>query len=58
MYTQCLFYIYETKGPWTTKPLNFDNEYFVNLLNRTWRKSSRTGPNGPMQYVLLRVIKT
>jgi len=37
-------------GPWTTKPLNFDNEYFVNLLNRTWRKSSRTGPNGPMQY--------
>lgn len=34
-------------GPWTTKPLRFDNEYFVNLLTRTWRKKQW---NGPPQY--------
>mmetsp|Transcript_33862 Transcript_33862/g.101982 ORF Transcript_33862/g.101982 Transcript_33862/m.101982 type:complete len:728 (-) Transcript_33862:124-2307(-) len=23
-------------GPWTSKPLVFDNEYFVNLMNKDW----------------------
>ncbi len=31
-------------GPWTTHPLRFDNEYFVNLLNRTWKPRKWTGP--------------
>eukprot|EP00937_MAST-01D_sp_MAST-1D-sp2_P002110 g2110.t1 len=25
-------------GPWTSNPLKFDNEYFVNLVGRKWRK--------------------
>lgn len=24
-------------GPWTSRPLQFDNEYFVNLLKLTWK---------------------
>jgi len=31
-------------GPWTTKPLQFDNEYFVNLLHRTWKLREWDGP--------------
>jgi len=31
-------------GPWTTKPLRFDNEYFVNLLHRTWKLREWDGP--------------
>ena len=34
-------------GPWTTHPLRFDNEYFVNLLVRTWRPRKW---DGPLQY--------
>ena len=25
-------------GPWTSDPLKFDNEYFVNLLEKKWKK--------------------
>jgi len=35
-------------GPWTKKPLKFDNEYFKNLLELTWVK--KTLKNGQMQY--------
>jgi hypothetical protein len=31
-------------GPWTTHPLRFDNEYFVNLLTRKWRPKKWDGP--------------
>jgi hypothetical protein len=31
-------------SPWTTKPLQFDNEYFVNLLHRTWKLREWDGP--------------
>lgn len=31
-------------GPWTTKPLRFDNEYFVNLVEKTWVKREWDGP--------------
>lgn len=31
-------------GPWTTKPLSFDNEYFCNLLNLQWRRRDWDGP--------------
>jgi hypothetical protein len=31
-------------GPWTSKPLRFDNEYFVNLIARKWRKKQWNGP--------------
>lgn len=31
-------------GPWTTKPLVFDNEYFVNLLYREWTRREWDGP--------------
>lgn len=31
-------------GPWTTHPLRFDNEYFVNLLNREWKQKQWNGP--------------
>jgi len=31
-------------GPWTTKPLRFDNEYYTNLLHRTWRLREWEGP--------------
>ena len=24
------------EGPWTTRPTVWDNEFFVNLLNRSW----------------------
>jgi len=34
-------------GPWTTHPLRFDNEYFVNLVTRTWRPRNW---NGPLQF--------
>lgn len=34
-------------GPWTTHPLRFDNEYFVNLLTRKWRPKKW---EGPLQY--------
>lgn len=34
-------------GPWTTHPLRFDNEYYVNLLRRKWRPRKW---NGPLQY--------
>jgi hypothetical protein len=37
-------------GPWTTKPLVFDNEYFTNLLEKTWAPSTRTGEGGNFQY--------
>ena len=31
-------------GPWTSKPLAFDNEYFVNLLYREWTRRQWEGP--------------
>ena len=31
-------------GPWTSDPLKFDNEYFVNLLDKTWKKREWDGP--------------
>jgi catalase (peroxidase I) len=31
-------------GPWTQNPLQFDNEYFTNLLNLTWTKRAWDGP--------------
>lgn len=31
-------------GPWTTNPLKFDNDYFVNLLNITWKVRKWEGP--------------
>lgn len=34
-------------GPWTTHPLRFDNEYFINLLTRKWRPRKW---DGPLQY--------
>lgn len=34
-------------GPWTTHPLRFDNEYFVNLVTRTWKPKNW---NGPLQF--------
>lgn len=36
-----------TQGPWTEKPLTFDNEYFRNLVQRTWVKRDW---DGPLQY--------
>jgi len=34
-------------GPWTTHPLRFDNEYFINLVSREWRPRKW---DGPLQY--------
>lgn len=34
-------------GPWTSKPLRFDNEYFVNLIRLDWVKRDW---DGPLQY--------
>lgn len=31
-------------GQWTTAPLRFDNEYFVNLLERKWKERNWDGP--------------
>jgi len=31
-------------GPWTTHPLRFDNEYYVNLMERKWTEKKWTGP--------------
>jgi hypothetical protein len=31
-------------GPWTTHPLRFDNEYFVNLIKRKWVPKQWDGP--------------
>jgi hypothetical protein len=31
-------------GQWTTKPLKFDNEYFVNLISRKWTERKWDGP--------------
>jgi hypothetical protein len=31
-------------GPWTTHPLRFDNEYYVNLLYRKWTPKKWSGP--------------
>jgi len=32
-------------GPWTTHPLRFDNEYYVNLLYRSWKPKKWSGPH-------------
>jgi Peroxidase/Ankyrin repeats (3 copies) len=38
-------------GPWTSNPLRFDNEYFRNLIERTWvKKEWDAGYDGPLQY--------
>jgi hypothetical protein len=34
-------------GPWTSNPIKFDNEYFVNLINLKWTKREW---DGPLQY--------
>jgi len=34
-------------GPWTKNPTKFDNEYFVNLLEISWKKREW---DGPLQY--------
>jgi len=34
-------------GPWTRKPLKFDNEYFVNLMTLEWKPREW---DGPLQY--------
>jgi len=31
------------EGPWTTKPTEFDNEYFMNLVNFDWVQETSTG---------------
>jgi len=31
-------------GPWTSRPLRFDNEYFVNLLTKKWTEKKWNGP--------------
>lgn len=31
-------------GPWTTNPLNFDNEYFRNLIDIDWKERDWEGP--------------
>lgn len=31
-------------GPWTSSPLNFNNEYFQNLMNLEWREKDWDGP--------------
>ena len=31
-------------GQWTSKPLSFDNEYFVNLITKQWRPREWEGP--------------
>ena len=36
------------EGSWTTKPLNFDNSYFKNLLNYNWEVYK--GPGGRFQW--------
>jgi catalase (peroxidase I) len=35
------------EGPWTTNPLQWDNEFYKNLLNRQWEKFR--GPGGKWQ---------
>jgi len=35
------------EGPWTTNPLVFDNEYYINLLEKTWEERKW---EGPLQY--------
>jgi len=39
------------EGPWTTKPLIWDNEYFDLLLNRKWEK--HRGPGGKWQWKIV-----
>jgi len=34
-------------GPWTSHPLRFDNEYYTNLLHKTWEPRKW---DGPLQY--------
>jgi len=34
-------------GPWTTHPLRFDNEYYINLVSREWKTRKW---DGPVQY--------
>jgi len=34
-------------GPWTRRPLKFDNEYFVNLMTLEWKPRAW---DGPLQY--------
>merc|ERR1712127_469114 len=36
------------EGAWTTKPLDWDNEFFTMTLNQTWEK--HTGPGGHWQW--------
>jgi len=36
------------EGPWTTKPLKWDNEYYKNLMSLTWEKFM--GPGGHWQW--------
>jgi len=36
------------EGPWTTKPLQWDTEFFQKLLNNTWEK--HRGPGGKWQW--------
>lgn len=36
------------EGPWTSNPINWDNEYFHNLLNYEWEV--HTGPGGHKQW--------
>jgi len=33
-------------GPWTSNPLQFDNEYFRNLMFKDWVEVFNDGPNG------------
>jgi catalase (peroxidase I) len=37
-------------GPWTTKPLVFDNEYFTNILDLEW-KEVEIAETGRKQFV-------
>ena len=36
------------EGPWTTNPVQFDNEYFNNLISLSW--ANATGPGGHAQW--------
>jgi len=43
------------EGPWTTKPAQWDNEFFVNLFNRTWELIK--GPGGHWQWQVQNAVE-
>ncbi|CAK9048709.1 unnamed protein product [Durusdinium trenchii] len=43
------------EGPWTTKPTEWDNEFFVDLLNRSWELIK--GPGGHWQWQVKNAVE-